>query len=60
MKDFAKAKKEFLQEVASTVEMEDILPELIMNWNQTGIKMVPTTTWTMEKKGLKRLGCCKS
>ena len=55
MKDFAKAKKEFLQEVVSTVEMEDIPPELIMNWDQTGIKMVPTTTWTMERKGSKRV-----
>ena len=55
VKDFAKAKKEFLQEVVSTVEMEDIPPELIMNWDQNGIKMVPTTTWTMERKRSKRV-----
>ena len=33
VKDFAKAKKEFLQEVISTVEMEDTPPELIMSWD---------------------------
>ena len=31
----------------------------MMNWDQTGIKMVPTTTWTMERKGSKRWGCWK-
>jgi len=55
VKDFAKAKKEFLQEVVTTVEMEGVPPELIMNWDQTGIKIVPTTTWTMERRGSKRV-----
>lgn len=40
----------FLQEVL-TVVMEDIPPKLIMNWDQTGIKMVPCTEWTMKKQG---------
>lgn len=41
----------FLQHVVSTVVMEDIPPKLIMNWDQTGIKLVPCTQWTMEKLG---------
>ena len=55
MEDFSKVKKEFLQEVVTPVEMENIPPELIVNWNQTGIKIIPTTTWTMEKMGSKRV-----
>jgi len=55
VKDFARVKKEFLQEVVTTVEMENIPPELILNWDQTGIKIVPTTTWTMERRGSKRV-----
>ena len=35
--------------------MEEIPPELILNWDQTGIKIVPTTTWTMEQCKTKRV-----
>ena len=36
--------------------MEDIPLELILNWDQTGIKIVPTTIWIMERCGTKRVG----
>ena len=35
--------------------MEDIQLKLILNWNQIGIKIVPSTTWSMEKQGVKRV-----
>ena len=35
--------------------MEQIPPELILNWDQTGIKIVPCSTWTMDKSGSKRV-----
>ena len=35
--------------------MEEIPPELILNWDQTGIKIVPSTTWTMTRQGEKRV-----
>ena len=38
--DFAKMKREFLDEFVTIVEMEEIPPELILNWDQTGIKLV--------------------
>ena len=41
---FAEKKKEFLEELRATVEMEEIPPELILNWDQTGIKLVPSTS----------------
>ena len=31
--------------------MESIPPELILNWDQTGIKYVLVSCWTLEKKG---------
>ena len=43
--------KEFLQDVVTTTEMEEIPPELILNWDQTGKKIVPLNTWTMEQQG---------
>ena len=35
--DFAKKKREFLDDLVTTVEMDEIPPELILNWDQTGI-----------------------
>ena len=55
VKNFSQVKKAFLQEVITTVQMEEIPPELILNWDQTGIKIVPSTTWSMEKQGAKRV-----
>ena len=51
--EFQHLKEEFLQDVLTTVEMEEIPSELILNWDQTGIKIVPSNTWTMEEQGSK-------
>ena len=56
--DFTWLKEEILQDVVATVEMEEIPPELILNWDQTEIKIVPSNTWTMDQKGAKRVEVC--
>ena len=48
-------KANFMQDVVSTIVVEDIPPEVIMNWDETGIKMVPCTQWTMEKQGTRHV-----
>ena len=53
--DFLERKQAFLREVVTTVEMEDVQIELVLNWDQTGIKIVPTSNWTMELSGPKRV-----
>ena len=53
--NFSSLKKYFLDDVATTVLMEDIPPELILNWDQTGIKIVPSSTWTMNTRGAQRV-----
>ena len=53
--DFERVKKTFLDEVISTVSMEEIPPELILNWDQTGIKIVPSSPWTMDRRGARRV-----
>ena len=55
IQDFLQKKEEFLKEVAVTVEMEGIPAELILNWDQTGVRIVPSSNWTMEKKGSQRV-----
>ncbi len=52
---FSTLKRAFLRDVALTVEMEDIEPELIVNWDQTGLKIVPVSSWTINEKGAKRV-----
>ena len=53
--DFAERKSSLLADMAATVTMEEIPPELILNWDQTRIKIVPCSTWTMNQHGAKRV-----
>ncbi len=53
--NFLEIKGNFLQEIIDVVEMEEIPAELILNWDQTGLNLIPSATWTMEKRGTKRV-----
>ena len=35
--------------------MEEIPPELIINWDQTDINLVTSSSWTMEQQGSQRV-----
>ena len=38
------------------IMVEDVPPHLILNWDQTGIHIVPSSSWTLEtKRGIKRV-----
>jgi hypothetical protein len=37
--------------------MYKILPELVINWDQTGINIVPLSQWTMDVEGAKCSKC---
>jgi len=41
--------------MVQTVEMNDIPGELIFNWDQTGVNLVPGALWTMDKRGKKHI-----
>ena len=53
--NFEKIKEQFLIDIKSVVKMEDIPSDLIINWDQTAMKVVPFSAWTMEIKGSKRV-----
>ena len=55
LENFRSLKRSFLDDVVATVEIEEIPPELILNWDQTGIQLVPSTSWSMEQRGVKRV-----
>ena len=50
-----KLQKAFLADVTTVVIMEEIPPELVLNWDQTGIRLVLCSSWTMEKQEEKRV-----
>ena len=55
VRDFDKIKDQFLLDIKGVKMMEEIPDELVINWDQTGIKYVPVSQWTMERKGAKRV-----
>ena len=52
---FEELKKIFLMDITNIVSMDEIPPQLIINFDQTAINYVPTPSWTMEKQGAKRV-----
>jgi len=46
-------KSDFLFDIKAVVALEEIPPELIINFDQIGLKYVPVGDWTMAKKGSK-------
>ena len=35
--------------------MEEISGDLLLNWDQTELNIVPSSSWTMDKRGAKRV-----
>lgn len=53
--NFDEIKQQYLIDIRAAIEMEDIPPSLIINWDHTATKIVPSSQWTKEKKGTKRV-----
>lgn len=53
--EFNQLRDDFFSELFSIVTMEEIPPELVLNWDQTGIHLVPAAAWTMAERGSKRV-----
>ena len=53
--DFEAVRDQFLFDIKTIVEMEEIPPGLVFNWDQTGISIVPGSAWTMELKGSRKV-----
>jgi len=52
---FKELKEQFLLDAKAVIDMEDIPSDLILNWDHTGINVVPGSQYTMEAKGSKRV-----
>ena len=53
--NFDQLKSQFIFDIQSIVEMEKIPSNMIINWDQTAIKYVPVSNWTMADEGSQRV-----
>ena len=53
--DLLQIQQQYLRDIKATVQLEDIPADLILNWDQTAMNIVPAGTWTMDKKGSKHV-----
>ncbi len=53
--DFVDQKTKFLDTIARIVKEHSIPDELVINFDQTGISIVPVSNWTMAAKGTKQV-----
>lgn len=54
-KDLLQIKEQYLIDIKSVVKFEEIPEQLIINWDQTAMKIVPSASWTIAKRGSKRV-----
>ena len=50
---FEELKELYLLDFNNAIKMDDVPPELVINWDQTGINYMPISSWTMEQEGTK-------
>ena len=53
--DFPELKLTFLKRIQEEVRSKAIPLELLFNWDQTGVKLVPVSSWTMAQSGSKQI-----
>ena len=53
--EFAQKKEAFLNSVSSMVNAHNIPPELVLNWDQGGTNLMPSSSYTLEKQGATRV-----
>ena len=52
---FQQCKSTFLRQVGSFAKVHAIPADLVFNWDQTGINVVPSSNYTMEERGASRV-----
>ena len=53
--EFELARKVYLNKIRTAVVYAKVPPDLVINWVQTGVNVVPASQWTQEEKGSSRV-----
>ena len=54
---FEEIKERYLLDIKTVVQITNIPMDLVMNWDHTGVNIVPGSQWTLEERGAKRVEC---
>ena len=54
-KDFDELEEQFVQDIHTIVKFMEVPPNLVIKWDQTGIKYIPVLNWTFKAKGSKHV-----
>ena len=53
--NFEELRSQYLMDIKAIITMEEIPDDMVLNWDQTAIKYIPLSNWTMDKEGCKRV-----
>jgi len=53
--DITRLRKSYLLQIKGMVEVPKIPSRLVINWDQAGVQLVPSSNWTLEQQGAKRV-----
>ena len=53
--EFTAVKKQYLHQIKKAVKDGKIPRELVINWDQSGVNVVPSSQWTQAEKGATRV-----
>jgi hypothetical protein len=53
--DYEKTKMDYIERIEKCVNEHNILDDLILNWDQTGVNLIPGGDWMMDAKGSKQV-----
>ena len=51
--NFEEMRSNYLMDIKAIITLEEIPDDIILNWDQTAIKYIPLSNWTMDKEGSK-------
>ena len=51
--NFEEMRSQYLMDIKAIVTMEEIPDDMVLNWDQTAIKYIPLSNWTVDKEGSK-------
>jgi hypothetical protein len=54
--DFKEKQNEYINRISEAIKNNNISDALVINWDQTGIHLVPTANWTMAEEGSEKVG----
>ena len=49
--EYEQVQRPYLTEIVQKAQANKVPPQLIINWDQTGLNVVTASSWTMEEEG---------